>query len=153
ESLTIHDPRPPTSVQFQFNGKCPDGGIIEVDRSAAFRTARVSSGRDFANVMMNPGTWSYRLRCTTRGAEGGASASGRVAVLRDDGRRPLPKNQAVNDIDADGRYYTISYQSAIPSIAVHVKNPGATHRLHLASAGKEQTFDSSTPVITIPGNQ
>lgn len=157
ESLTIHDPRPPTSVQFQFDGKCPDGGIIEVDRDARFRTARVSSGREFANVMIGQGAWAYRLRCTANGEEGHAVASGRVAVLRDDGRRPLPKKQGVNDIDADGRNYRISYQSTIPNLAVHVQNPGAKHKLHLAAAGKEQTkeqtFDSTTSPIIVPGAQ
>jgi hypothetical protein len=153
ESLTIHDPRPPTSVQFQFDGKCPDGAIIEVDRDARFRTAKVSSGREFANVMISKGAWAYRLRCTVNGEEGDAVASGRVAVLRDDGHRPLPKKQGVNDIEADGRNYRISYQSAIPNVAVHLQNPGATHKLHLAAAGKEQTFDSGTSPVIVPGGQ
>ncbi|MBC7976671.1 MAG: hypothetical protein H7138_16990, partial [Myxococcales bacterium] len=153
ESLTIHDPRPPSAVQLQFDGKCPGGGIIEVDRDGRFRTAKVSAGTDFANIYVPAGSWSYRLRCTTNGAEGNAVATGRIAALRDDGRRPLPRNQGVNDIDADGRNYRISYQSAIPSVAVHVRNPGARHRLHLAAGGKEQTFDSSTATITVPGAQ
>ncbi|HEX4417167.1 MAG TPA: hypothetical protein VH165_04665 [Kofleriaceae bacterium] len=153
ESLTIHDPRPPTSVQLQFDGKCAEGGIIEIDRDNRFRTAKVSSGRDFANVLIPGGSFAYRLRCTTNGTEAAAVASGRITALRDDGRRPLPKNQGVNDIDADGRNYRISYQSAIPNVAVHIKNPGTSHRLHLASAGKEQTFDSSASVITVPGAQ
>jgi hypothetical protein len=151
ESLTIHDPRPPAAVQLQFDGKCPDGGIIEVDRDARFRTAKQSSGHDFANVMIGGGSWAYRLRCTANGAEGNAVASGRVTVIRDDGRRPLPKNQGVNDIDADGRNYRISYQSAIPNVAVHITNAGARHKLHLATAGKEQTFDSSTSSVLVPG--
>lgn len=153
ESFTIHDPRPPTSVQLQFDGKCPDGGIIEVDRDARFRTAKVSGGHDFANVLLGGGAWSYRLRCTRNGGEGNAVASGRIAVVRDDGRRPLPRAQGVNDIDADGRNYRISYQSAIPNVVVHLRNPGAVHKLHLAAAGQEQTFDSSTPAITVPGAQ
>jgi hypothetical protein len=153
ESLTIHDPKPPTAVQFQFDGKCPDGGIIELDRDPRFRTAKISAGHDFANAMIASGAWSYRLRCTSRDTEGGAVASGRISVVRDDGRRPLPKAQGVNDIDADGRTYRISYQSAIPNVVVHVKNFGAAHRLHLASAGKEQTFESATPAITVPGGQ
>ena len=153
ESMTIHDPRPPVSVQLQFDGKCPDGGIIEIDRDFRFRTARVSGGRDFANVLVGPGGWAYRLRCTSDGVDGAAVASGRVTVVRDDGRRPLPKSPGINDIDADGRTYRISYQSAIPSIVVHVRNPGAMHKLHLAAAGKEQTFDASSPAITVPGAQ
>lgn len=153
ESFTIHDPRPPTAVQFQFDGRCPDGGIIELDRDARFRTAKVSAGRDFANVMITGGAWSYRLRCTSHGSEGSAVASGRIRGVRDDGRRPLPRTQGVNDIDADGRTYRISYQSAIPNVAVRVHSPGAVHRLHVAAAGKEQTFDSATSTITVPGAQ
>ncbi|HEX8110806.1 MAG TPA: hypothetical protein VF516_23905, partial [Kofleriaceae bacterium] len=153
ESLTIHDPKPPTAVQFQFDGNCPDGGIIELDRDARFRTAKVSAGRDFANALIASGAWAYRLRCTRKDTEGGAVASGRITVVRDDGRRPLPRAQGVNDIDADGRTYRISYQSAIPNVVVHVRNPGAAHRLHLASAGKEQIFDSQAAAITVPGGQ
>ncbi|TMQ20606.1 MAG: hypothetical protein E6J91_03540 [Deltaproteobacteria bacterium] len=153
ESFTIHDPGPPAAVQFQFDGKCPEGGIIELDRDARFRAPKVSAGHDVANLRIAPGAWSYRLRCTSNGAEGAAVASGRLVELRDDGRRPLPRTQSVNDIDADGRNYRISYQSAIPNIVVHVRNSGAAHKLHLATGGREQTFDSSTPAITVPGTQ
>lgn len=150
ESSTIHDPRPPTAVQFQFDGRCPGGGTIEVGGSPQLRTVKISSGRDFANMMLGAGTVFYRLRCTV----GEAAASGRITVRRDDGRRPLPKNQGgINDIDADGRNYRISYQSIIPSVAVHVRGAGARHTLHLASGGKEQTFDSSGAAITVPGGQ
>ncbi|MGH9887519.1 MAG: hypothetical protein ACREBE_18460, partial [bacterium] len=153
ESFSIHDPKPPSAVQFQFDGKCPDGGIIEIDRNGSFRTARVSGGRDFANAAVARGAWAYRLRCTTNGAEGGAVASGRITVLTDDGRRPLPKTQGTNEIDADGRTYRISYQSGIPNIVVRVRNPGATHQLHLASAGKDQTFNAAAPSIAVPSSQ
>lgn len=153
EAFTIHDPRPPTAVQFQFGDKCPDhAGVIELDRDPRFRTAKVSGGSDFANVRIVGGGWVYRLRCTRNGTEGPAVASGRINTSTDDGHRPLPK-QGVNEIDDDGRTYNITYQSTIPNVVVHVRNPGATHRLHLASAGKEQTFDSSTPTITVPGRQ
>jgi len=103
--------------------------------------------------MIMPGAWHYRLRCTSQGVEGPAVASGQIACLRDEGRRPLPRAQGVNDIDDDGRTYRISYQSAIPTIAVHVRDPGAAHRLHLASSGTEQLFASDMPTIIIPGNR
>ena len=153
ESFTVHDPRPPTAIQFQFDGKCADGGIIELDRDASFRTAKISSGKDVANLLISNGSWAYRLRCTTSGSEGAQVASGRISVVRDDGHRPLPKNQGSNDIDADGRNYRISYQSAIPNLVVHMKNPGSQNKLHLASNGKDQTFDSSASSITVLGPQ
>src|SRR4051812_7783485 len=79
-NFTIHDPRPPTAVQFQFGGKCTDG-IIEIDRNGGFRTAKVSAGKDAANHFIKPGAWNYQLRCTSGGTEGKAVASGRILVV------------------------------------------------------------------------
>ena len=90
-------------------------------------------------------------RCTVGGIDGSPVASGQITVRRDDGRRPLRTLQGVNEIDADGRNYDITYQSLIPSVAVRVRNPGASNRLHLAHGGKEQTYESSTPRIVVPG--
>lgn len=153
ESLTIHDPRPPTAVQFRFGGTCPRGGIIEMDRDARFRTAKTSSGSEAANLMVAPGRWAYRLRCTTGAGEGGAVASGRVVVLRDDGRRALPKIPPVNAIDADGRTWRISYQSQIPNLRVNVRGAGSAFKLHLAQGGRAQTFAATTGSVVVPGSK
>lgn len=151
ETLTVHDPRPPTAVQFVFGGKCAGGGIVELDRDGRFRTPRVSAGKDAANLRVEQGAWSYRLRCTTGRGEGGAVAAGRIAVLRDSGTRALPKARPPNDIDADGRTWRISYQSVIPDLRVHARGAGSSFRLHLARGGKAEVIDSASPMITIPG--
>jgi hypothetical protein len=151
ETLTVHDPRPPTAVQFVFGGKCPGGGIVELDRDGRFRTPRVSAGKEGANLRVERGAWSYRLRCTTGRGEGGAVASGRIAVVRDSGTRALPKARPPNDIDADGRTWRISYQSVIPDLRVHAKGAGASYRLHLARGGKTSVLESTSPAITVPG--
>jgi hypothetical protein len=153
DTLTIHDPRPPTAVQFLFAGKCPGGGIVEVDHDNRFRTAKVSAGKDAANVSLGNGTWAYRLRCSQGSGEGAAVASGRVAVSRDDGRRALPKSVATNPIDADGRHWRISYQSTIPTVAIKYLGAGSAFRLHLAQGGKEVTFDATAPTVTVPGSK
>ncbi len=153
ESLTIHDPRPPTAVQFQFGDKCPGGGVVEMDKDARFRTAKISSGKEAANLLVAAGGWAYRVRCTTGAGEGGAVASGRVVVVRDDGRRALPKIPPQNSIDADGRTWRISYQSQIPSLQVSAKGSGSTFKLHLAQAGKEETFDARKPSVVVPGSK
>ena len=153
ETFTVHDPRPPTAVQFQFGGKCSDGGTIELDRDARFRTAQLSTGADAANLSVAPGGWSYRLRCTQGGVPGATVASGRVVVTRDDGHRPLPPRQPPDSIDADGRSWRISYQSLIPDLQIHYKGPeGGALRMHLAQGGKDQTFDGKD-VVTVPGSQ
>jgi hypothetical protein len=152
ETLVVHDPRPPTSIQFQFLGNCAQGGVIEMDRDPRFRTARLSAGKDNANVLVASGSWEYRLRCTVGNDDGPPVASGRIVVLRDDGRRPLPAIAATNEVFTDGRTTTISYQSAIPNLVVHYEGTGSSFVLHLATSGKEQTFTSKSPRITVPGS-
>ncbi len=153
ESFTVHDPRPPTAIRFNFGGKCANGGVVELDHDRQFRAAKVSAGKDFANLLVGGGSWAYRLRCTSGGEETAAVASGQLAVLRDDGTRALPKTAPTNDVDADGRTYRISYQSQVPTIVMHDKSSAKAYRLHLASGGKEETIDSSSGNISIPGSK
>ena len=153
DTLTVHDPRPPTAVQFQFQGKCPNGGVIEIDHDSRFRTAKISAGKDTANLMIGGGGWSYRLRCSQGDGEGPPVGSGRIAVTRDDGHRPLPKIENTNAIDADGRSWSVSYQSLIPTMDIKYRGTGSSFKLHLAQGGKEQTFDASKPDVTVPGRR
>lgn len=151
ETLTIHDPKGSTAVQFSFNGKCGGGGFIEMDKDPRYRTAKVSGGKDSANMMVGGGSWAYRLRCSSASGDTAAVASGRIVVRRDSGTRRLLKEVAF-DIDADGRNYRVSYQSAIPNIAVRTKGEGGPFKLHVAQGGTAQTFTGSSTKITIPGN-
>jgi hypothetical protein len=153
--FTIHDPKGATAVKLDFGGKCGGGGVIEMDHDAHFRTAKVSAGRDSANVLATTGgVWFYRLRCSTGGSEGPAVASGRMLVVRDDGRRPLPKEPPHFPIDTDGRTYRTGYQSMIPTMKINTPNTGAgTYTLHLATGGAEQTFDSAKPSFDVPGSK
>jgi hypothetical protein len=149
ETMTIHDPKPPTSVRFDFDAKCAEGGIVELDRDARYRTAKVSGGSDGANLRLEGGTWAYRLRCSAGAGEGSAVATGRITVVRDGGTRALPPPQRPIDIDADGRIWRVSYQSAIPDLRVNPKPGGNVFRLHVAQGGKDDLYDGKPP-ISIP---
>jgi hypothetical protein len=153
ETVTIHDPKGSTAVQFDFGGKCTESGFIEMDKDAKFRTAKVSGGKLSANMMVGAGSWAYRLRCTAGGGDSAAVGSGRIVVLRDAGSRALPKQAATNDIDADGRNYRVDYQSVIPTIAVRIKGEGAPFTLHMATEGKDETFTGNGPKILVPGSK
>ncbi len=153
ETVTIHDPKGATAVQFAFGGKCTEGGFIEMDHDPRFRTAKVSGGKDSANLSVGAGSWAYRLRCTTATGDSAAVGSGRIAVQRDSGSRALPKQPATNDIDADGRNYRVSYQSVIPTMAVRIKGEGSPFTLHMASGGKDETFSGPGPKILVPGTK
>lgn len=153
--FTIHDPKGATAVKFDFGGKCPGGGVIEMGHDPKFHESRLSGGKDSANLMATPGgVWFYRLRCSTGDSEGAAVASGRLSVVRDDGRRPLPKEPPHFPIDTDGRTYRTGYQSSIPNLKINTPNLGAgTYTLHLATGGAEQTFDSAKPSFDVPGTK
>ncbi len=153
ETVTIHDPRGSTAVKFLFGGKCAGGGFIEMDKDSRYRTAKVSSGKDDANLMVGAGGWSYRLRCSSGGGDSAPVASGRLVVSRDSGNRALPKQEATNEIDTDGRNYRISYQSVIPTIAVRIKGEGGPFTLHVATGGKEEQFKGPGPKIKVAGSK
>ena len=153
ETVTIHDPKGSTAVKFSFGGKCGGGGFIEMDKDSRYRTAKVSAGKDDANLSVGVGGWAYRLRCSSAGGDTAPVASGRLVVTRDSGSRALPKQEATNVIDADGRNYRISYQSVIPTIAVQIKGEGAPFTLHVASGGKEETFTGNGPKIKVPSSK
>jgi hypothetical protein len=152
-NFTIHDPRPPVAIQFQFGGKCPDGGIIELDRDPRFRTAKVSGGKEAANHLLKTGSWSYRLRCSTGAGEGTPVASGRIAVIADGGTRKLPDKPGVSPFSPNGMLWTIGYQSVIPDIAVTFPGAGSNFELHLARGGKDTTFSSKSTKLKIEGKQ
>jgi len=148
-TFTIHDPKGSTALQFAFNGKCSGGGTIEMDNDPRFRTARISGGKESANIMAEVGAWSWRLVCSS----GGSGGSGRIIVRKDSGTRPLPKDPPVNPIDADGRTYRISYQSLIPNVKIKVSGTGGKFKLHLATAGAEEILESEKPAFTIEGKK
>jgi hypothetical protein len=148
-SFTIHDPKGSTALQFAFNGKCGGGGTIEIDSDPRFRTARISGGKESANIIVEVGSWNYRLVC----AGGGSGGSGRITLRKDAGTRKLPPLPSVNFIDADGRTYRIGYQSLIPTVKVKVPGTGKNFKLHLATGGADEVYDSDKPSFTIEGKK
>jgi hypothetical protein len=153
DTATVHDPKGATAVQFQFGGKCAQGGVIELDKDNRFRTAKISSGKENANIMVEGGSWAYRLRCTSGGSEGNAVASGRIAVKRDAGSRKLPPPQKPIPVDADGRKWRVSYQSVVPSLIFGMKGAGSSFKLTLAQGGKAETFEGSKGSVTVKGDK
>jgi hypothetical protein len=153
ETVTIHDPKGLTAVKFMFGGKCSGGGFIEMDKDSRYRTAKVSAGKEDANLSVGAGGWAYRLRCSSASGDTAPVASGRLVVTRDSGSRALPKQAATNEIDTDGRNYRISYQSVIPTIAVRIKGEGSPFTLHIATGGKEETFTGKGPKIKVAGSK
>jgi hypothetical protein len=124
--------------------------VVELDRDRRFRTPRVRGGQHGASLRIDRGAWMYRVRCAGAGA-GAPLAAGRIAVLRDAGTRSLPRARPPNDIEADGRIWRVSYQSAIPDLRVAIRGAGAQFRVSLAQGGRAEVFTAGSSPVTIPG--
>jgi hypothetical protein len=146
--FVIHDPRGSTAIQFDFGGKCGGGGTIEMDTDARFRTARVTGGKDSANILAEANYYYYRLLCG-----GSTAASGKVQIRRDSGTRPLPKDPPSNPIDPDGRTWRISYQSVVPNVKVKVPGTAKKYTVHLATGGVDEVYESTKSLVTIEGKK
>jgi FecR protein len=144
DSLIVHDPHPPTVVGFATS-RCSGLAVLEVGakKRETIGTAKVTAA--FA-----AGSSHYRLRCDS---ESTPFAEGTVSVLADSGSRRLASAAPTNRIDADGRRYTILYQSLLPKVSVRWPNPpsGAAFQLFVQSQGKaRRQFSAALPSYALP---
>ena len=144
DSATIHDPHGNAVVDIAFPRLCNVDAVVDLELGGVV-TTRVW-GIDSANLELGKGTWRYRVTCV-----GVLLGRGRIAIVQDDARRRVYlKTPAPNHIYADGRTYRISYQSVMPIIHIHGYEPSASHRLHVATANTDMTFEPKLGEVTIP---
>jgi hypothetical protein len=143
DSVTLHDPKPPTAIAFT----APQCGTAVLELGAS-RRATVGTGR--VSATFPAGATRYRVRCD---GETKPLAEGTVSVLKDAGSRRLSTAAPVNRIDTDGRRYTIMYQSLLPKVSVRWPNPPASGPfvLGVSSPGKgTRQFNSANASYSLP---
>lgn len=115
ESFVVHTPEVPASVRFDFTGRCPGEGVVELTGSKQ----RVR-GKDQVNAVLPAVSTPYVVRCVDdKGAPGKKIvARGNVQVVLDGGTRRLPSKAPTSFVETDGRTYTIYYQNQLPEINV-----------------------------------
>jgi hypothetical protein len=145
ESLIVHDPHPPTVVGFA-GSRCAGLTVLQL---GAKKRETIGNGR--VTGAFPPGAQRYSLRCdgdTTPFGEG------IVTVVPDSGSRRLASGAPTNRIDADGRRYTILYQSLLPKVSVRWPNPPSAgpFSLFVRSQGKGQKqFSAPAPSYSLAG--
>jgi hypothetical protein len=146
ESFGVYDPRPPTSIGFSLDQRCPEGGELQIDTAAPARGVREIV------ALLLPGTHRYTLRCLNAGRPGKPALRGTVRVVRADGARPLPRSAPHNAIDLDGHRYRLMYQNLRPVITVSwpsAPNESAYTLTLQAPGGALKTFQSRRPEYEI----
>jgi hypothetical protein len=148
ESFRVYDPDPPTSIGFNVDKHCTGGAEISIEGLEPVR------GNHQVNVVVGPGLRSYRVQCL--GESQGRPLTASVRVMRSDGTRRPPTAPAHNEVDLDGRQYTLMYQNIRPTLDVRWPNApqAASYTLQLRRPdGNVKSQREKQPHATIASNQ
>lgn len=143
ESIAIHDPRGRTAVRLSPPSGCGEARF----RFEGPRHPAPATSLGPLVVSLRPGTFRYRVTCAS-----GPALSGSIRLDRDAGRASLPRTAPRTVVDADGRSYSVLYQTLLPEIVVRwpraaagsyeleVRRGSSSRRIRLSSAS--HTFSS-----------
>lgn len=143
ERATLHAGGKTLYVRLRFEHLCPGSGTLELG------PGRRSEGSGSAVVRLRTGKLTYRLRCA-----GDKKVRSTVLTLKpDSGNVPLPKHASANTLEADGRRYTVLYQTRPPALVLDWPTaPAGTKNveLHLQGSSGERTLPASTARHVLP---
>jgi hypothetical protein len=144
DSFVVHDPKPPTSIAFVHSG-C-DGELVLTLGTG--KRPRETGGRGRVSAEVSSGSHRYVVSCLKPGeTKSTRVAAGSVAVFADAGSRRLARTAPASVVDADGRRYTVLYQTLLPIISVRWPNaPSASaYTLRVNSSSGTRTFTTGKP--------
>lgn len=153
ESPIVHDGAPPPLVRFRFDELCPQGASVELGRPRG--ALRRLSGAAGVVARLAPGDHPYRVRCLADRANQAPRATGVVTVKRDSGNVALARRAPTNLIEADGRRYTVLYQTRLPALTLSWVTRAAERAsggfdIHVQSASATRVFHTSEPILRLP---
>jgi hypothetical protein len=148
DSVTVHDPKPPTAMRFVFGSHCPAGGTL---RTSSSKAKAFASGKGSVSLALIPGSHEYALYCFgEQGADPAPTARGTVIIVQDAGTRPVPSKPPTTSVNIDGLRYTVTYQNQLPNLNVVWPNAPASssYQLFVQSRSGKKVFTSSAPSYT-----
>jgi hypothetical protein len=143
ESLTVHDPTPPTAIRFVFDAACPDTATLSL-RGGARAQQQYAIGKGAVSLPVARGRSLYELRCGDRSTP---VRHGQLTVLADDGTRRMAPHPPASTLLADGRKYTVLYQNRLPAITLVWPHAPAAGRcvLRHAFGAREDSIELEQP--------
>ncbi|HXJ20162.1 MAG TPA: FecR family protein [Polyangia bacterium] len=148
DSVIIHNDKMPLAVRLKFDQLCSGEARVELGRSTSSRSRGPLLGSGSVVLRLRSGRVPYRVQCV---GDGGDSADGRVqgvlSLKRDSGNAPLARHPPSNTIEADGRRYTVLFQSRPPVLTLSWAAPAgaADLELHVDSGGQTHTIETPGP--------
>ena len=153
ESLVLHDGKPPLLVRVRFGALCPGGAVVDLGPRGGGR--RRLSGANAVVARLVPGVHPYRVFCASDHDERSPRASGVLTVKRDSGNVPLARRAPTNVIEADGRRYTVLFQTRLPALTLSwAERAGARTQgqleIHVQSPSGARVFRSKETSLPLP---
>jgi hypothetical protein len=149
ENAVLHDAKSALDVRLRFDHFCSSHGVVEV----AGDSHRRLSGAGSVVLRIREGTQRYRLRCQASSSEKPVVVSGALRLLRDSGNLQLSRRAPFNAIEADGRHYTVLFQTRLPVLSftwpAAPTNAGAL-KLNIDIAGQVKVFPTAEPRFELP---
>lgn len=145
ESGVIHDGKPPLAVRLRFDRICSGEGMVELREGHHRREVK---GAGAVVIRLGSGAERYQVRCADDPPRAKARASGLLTLKRDSADVPLSRRAPANLLEADGRRYTVMYQTQLPALTLAWPNaPGdaAGLSLHVESGRGEEVFATPRP--------
>jgi hypothetical protein len=150
ESATVHDRRSAAVVRLRLQGLCPGEAIVELGGGRHHAERLTGSGAVI--FRLGPGSRTYRVRCDGD-AHREPRAAGTLVLRRDSGDVPLSRRAPTDVIDADGRRYTVLFQTRLPQVTLAW--PGAPAgvdrlQLHVESSAGQRLIEGASPRRPLP---
>ncbi len=143
ETVAIHDPSPPVRTRIEATADC-SSPTWRVDG----RAQSASAGHAALVIALRAGSHRYELRCGS-----GPRQDGTIRVDRERGIASMSRTAPRTVVDADGRPYSVLYQTLLPEILLRwPRAPGAGpytidvqrggNTRHVSTASASHTFAS-----------
>jgi hypothetical protein len=146
DSVVLHSDRLPLAVRLRVDQLCP--GEARVQLGTAARSGDAVAGTGAVVLHLRAGVHRYTVRCADDAPGAAARATGVLSLKRDSGDVPLSRSAPSNTIEADGRRYTVLFQTRLPELTLIWPGPAAPADLTLhieSAAGGSRTLPAPTP--------
>jgi hypothetical protein len=146
DSVVLHNDRLPLAVRLRVTQLC--AGEARVVLGGPARRREPIAGTGAVVLVLSAGVYPYSVRCLGDDPGAPARASGVLSLTRDSGDVPLARSAPSDTIYADGRRYTVLFQTRLPAMTLVWRDPAASTdlELHIESvAGGSRTLHVATP--------
>lgn len=145
ERAIMHDSGRRLAVRLRFDDLCPAEGLVEIYQG---RHRHLLAGAGAVVLRLAGPEVKYQLRCAGDPESAFARVSGALVLRRDSGNVAISRRAPANTIVADGRHYTVLFQTRLPELTFVWRDvPAATSdlELHLESDKATRTLPGETP--------